>query len=91
MKPNVVIVGSANMDLVINVPRHPRIGETILGGKFDTIPGGKGANQAIAAARMGAAVTLIGRVGMDGFGEELRASAEKDEIDIIGNSIIRLC
>ena len=82
MKPRVVIVGSANMDLVVNVDRHPHIGETILGGKFDTIPGGKGANQAVAAARMGAQVTLIGRVGKDGFGKELRASAAQDGIEI---------
>ncbi|MCX6064922.1 MAG: ribokinase [Chloroflexi bacterium] len=82
MKPKIVIVGSANMDLVVSVGRHPQIGETILGGKFDTIPGGKGANQAVAAARMGAGVTMIGRVGKDGFGAELRANFLKDGIDI---------
>ena len=81
MKPGVIIVGSANMDLVVNVDRHPGIGETILGGKFATIPGGKGANQAVAAARMGAAVTLIGRVGDDGFGKVLRTSAAGDGIN----------
>jgi ribokinase len=69
------------MDLVVNVARHPRIGETILGGKFDTVPGGKGANQAIAAARMGASVTMIGRVGRDSFGDQLRANAVRDGID----------
>jgi len=64
------------------VGRHPQVGETILGGKFVTVPGGKGANQAVAAARMGAKVTMIGRVGRDAFGEELRASAANDGIDI---------
>ena len=70
------------MDMVVNVARHPQIGETILGGKFSTFPGGKGANQAVAAARMGGAVTMIGCVGQDGFGEELRASAARDGIDV---------
>lgn len=82
MQGKLLVVGSLNMDLVVNIARHPQIGETILGGKFSTFPGGKGANQAVAAARMGAAVTMIGRVGQDGFGDELRASADKDGIDI---------
>jgi ribokinase len=82
MHGKLLIVGSLNMDLVVRVARHPQIGETLLGGKFATFPGGKGANQAVAAARMGAAVTMIGRVGQDGFGDELRASATKDGIDI---------
>ncbi len=81
MTGNVLIVGSLNMDLIVNTMHHPVIGETVLGGKFSTAPGGKGANQAISAARMGAKVTLIGRVGCDGFGEELRAAAIKDGID----------
>ena len=54
MQAKVLVVGSLNMDLVVNVGRHPQVGETILGGKFVTVPGGKGANQAVAAARMGA-------------------------------------
>ncbi len=82
MQGKVLVVGSLNMDMVVNVSRHPQIGETILGGKFSTFPGGKGANQAVAAARMGAEVTMIGCVGQDGFGEELQASAAKDGIDI---------
>jgi ribokinase len=82
MQGKILVVGSLNMDLVVNVARHPQIGETILGGKFATFPGGKGSNQAVAAARMGSAVTMIGRVGHDGFGDELRASAAKDGIDI---------
>lgn len=82
MQGKILIVGSLNMDLVVNVARHPQIGETILGGKFVTFPGGKGANQAVAAARMGSAVKMIGSVGRDGFGDELRASAAKDGVDI---------
>jgi ribokinase len=82
MQGKLLVVGSLNMDLVVNVARPPQIGETILGGKFTTIPGGKGANQAVAAARMGSAVTMIGCVGRDGFGDELLASAAKDGIDI---------
>lgn len=82
MQGKILVVGSLNMDLVVNVACHPQIGETILGGKFTTFPGGKGANQAVAAARMGSAVTMIGCVGRDGFGDELCASAAKDGIDI---------
>jgi len=69
------------MDLVVNVPRHPQIGETLLGGSFATFPGGKGANQAVAAARMGARVSMIGCVGNDGFGDELLRFATQDGID----------
>jgi len=60
MACHIVVVGSLNMDLVVRAPRHPEAGETILGSSFDTYPGGKGANQAVAAARMGAAVKMIG-------------------------------
>ncbi len=82
MGGKILVVGSLNMDLVINVTRLPQIGETIIGGKFNTFPGGKGANQAVAAARMGASVTMIGRIGRDGFGAELLKSAMKDGIDV---------
>lgn len=81
MTGNILVVGSLNMDLVIDVPHLPQTGETILGGKFATIPGGKGANQAVAAARMGAAVTMIGRVGNDDYGQKLRQGAARDGID----------
>lgn len=87
MNGNILVVGSLNMDLVVNVSRLPHTGETILGGKFATIPGGKGANQAVAAARMGARVSMIGCVGGDGFGEEMRAVAARDGIDITHVSI----
>ena len=67
----IVVVGSLNMDLVVRVPKIPEPGETILGNGFATFPGGKGANQAVAAARLGADVTMIGQVGSDSFGEAL--------------------
>lgn len=68
---NIVVVGSLNMDLVVQVPTIPKPGETVLGNSFPTFPGGKGVNQAVAAARLGANVTRIGQVGSDPFGEEL--------------------
>lgn len=71
---DIIVVGSLNMDLVVRSPRHPKPGETIIGGDFRRIPGGKGANQAVAAARLGARVEMIGRVGGDGFGSELLAN-----------------
>jgi ribokinase len=82
MKPVISVVGSANMDLVFRTPRMPLIGETIAGGDFHQIPGGKGANQAVAAARLGAAVNFIGRVGDDAFGTRLRDCLVADAIDV---------
>ena len=79
---HIVVVGSLNMDLVVEVPAIPLPGETVLGKNFATFPGGKGANQAVAAARLGARVSLIGRVGKDAFGNQLLASAQADGIDI---------
>ena len=81
-KPHIVVVGSLNMDLVVEVPVIPRPGETVLGKNFATFPGGKGANQAVAAARLGARVSMIGRVGKDAFGDQLLASAQADGIDV---------
>jgi ribokinase len=78
---NIVVVGSLNMDLVVRMPQIPHPGETLLGGVFKTFPGGKGANQAVAAARLGANVTMIGCVGNDAFGKEMRATLENDGID----------
>jgi len=69
------------MDLVVRMPRIPRPGETLLGGVFKTFPGGKGANQAVAAARLGAHVTMIGCVGGDAFGQEMRDTLSAEGID----------
>jgi ribokinase len=79
---NIVVVGSLNMDLVVRMPKIPRPGETLLGGVYRTFPGGKGANQAVAAARLGAHVTIIGCVGDDAFGREMRAILAREGIDI---------
>ncbi|WP_338788299.1 ribokinase [Metabacillus sp. FJAT-53654] len=71
-KPKITVIGSINMDLVTKTNTIPKVGETVLGESFLTIPGGKGANQAVAAARLGAEVTMIGCVGDDAFGSELK-------------------
>ncbi len=81
MTKSIVVVGSLNMDLVVRVARHPRLGETLLGEEFHTFPGGKGANQAVAAARLGAPVRMVGRVGRDDFGAALLATAQNDGVD----------
>jgi ribokinase len=67
-----VVLGGLNMDLIVKVPRLPGPGETIAGDSLLRAPGGKGANQAVAAARLGAAVSMVGRVGRDSFGRELK-------------------
>ncbi|NJN14879.1 MAG: ribokinase, partial [Oscillochloris sp.] len=76
----IVVVGSLNMDLVIRAPRLPQPGETIAGGPFGTYPGGKGANQAVAAARLGAATAMIGCVGDDDFGRALLHSLHENGV-----------
>lgn len=81
MPGHIVVVGSINMDLVVRAPRHPEPGETILGSTFQTFPGGKGANQAVAAARLGGRVKMIGRVGADAFGDSLLATLQNDKVD----------
>lgn len=82
MAGRVCVIGSANMDLVVRTPRLPAPGETILGGPFRTFPGGKGANQAVAASRMGAQVMLVGRVGADTYGNELRSVLSREGVDL---------
>jgi ribokinase len=76
--PRITVVGSANVDLVARAERLPRPGETITGAVFERIPGGKGANQAVAAARLGAAVRFVGRIGAD---DMVLRSLERDGID----------
>jgi ribokinase len=88
MKPSIVVVGSVNMDLVIRVLRMPAPGETIAGSGFRTIPGGKGANQAVAAARMGAQVHLIGSIGGDDFGVRLSKRLADEGIDLTCLSVL---
>jgi ribokinase len=79
--PKILVVGSLNMDLVVRMPAIPRPGETLLGGKFATFPGGKGANQAVAAARLGAQVIMVGKVGDDAFGQQMLKIIRDDGID----------
>ena len=78
----VLVVGSINVDLVVATPRLPRRGETVLGGEFARHLGGKGANQAVAAARAGASVTFVGAVGRDADGDESVAALEAEGIDV---------
>ncbi|PWH16678.1 MAG: ribokinase [Anaerolineae bacterium] len=82
MSAHLVVVGSINMDLVVRAPRLPRLGETILGSDFRTFPGGKGANQAVAAARLGGKVRMVGRVGGDGFGDALLDTLRQNQVEI---------
>ncbi len=77
----VVVVGSLNIDLVTHTERIPAPGETVLGGDLATVPGGKGANQAVAAARLGAQTAMVGQLGDDGFAAQLRQSLAADNID----------
>ena len=73
MSASILVVGSSNTDMVVNTSELPGPGQTVLGGTFFMNPGGKGANQAVAAARLGSIVTMLGRVGNDAFGAELKA------------------
>ncbi|WP_213422022.1 ribokinase [Bhargavaea massiliensis] len=77
----ITVVGSINMDLVVGTERFPKQGETVLGNLYTTVPGGKGANQAVAAARLGAKVGMIGAVGTDPFGDELALNLENEGVD----------
>jgi len=81
-RPKILVVGSSNTDMIIKLDRIPQPGETILGGEFATAAGGKGANQAVAAARAGGDVTLIARVGRDMFGEKAVAGFVQDAIHV---------
>ncbi|WP_102275926.1 ribokinase [Cytobacillus massiliigabonensis] len=81
-KKKITVIGSINMDIVTSTNILPKMGETVLGKAFHTIPGGKGANQAVAAARLGADVTLIGCVGDDIFGKELKQHLKQQGINV---------
>ncbi|ANU20351.1 ribokinase [Planococcus plakortidis] len=80
----ITVVGSINMDLVVGTERFPKQGETVLGNLYTTVPGGKGANQAVAAARLGDQVHMVGAVGSDAFGTQLLEGLEKEQIDTQG-------
>ncbi|WP_175908222.1 ribokinase [Burkholderia sp. BCC1640] len=80
--PRIAVVGSINVDLVTHAPRLPVPGETLLGTTFRTVHGGKGANQAVAAARLGASVAMIGCVGDDAFGARLHDALVAERIDV---------
>jgi ribokinase len=88
MMKKIVVVGSSNTDLIIKVPEIPRPGETLLGGEFKTFPGGKGANQAVAAARAGGEVVFIAAVGDDAYGEE---AIKGYKLDNINTAYIKIC
>ena len=81
MKNKILVIGSMNYDLVVYTQRHPIPDETILGDRFLTFPGGKGANQAIAAARLGGDVQMVGRIGDDSFGVELTENLVRNKVD----------
>jgi ribokinase len=90
MSGRVIVVGSVNVDLLVRSARLPAAGETVTGGSFEQHPGGKGGNQAVAAARLGASVRLLGAVGADSFGVEARAAlvtAGVDTTDLLTDSV----
>ena len=80
----IVIVGSITMDLVTRTPRIPAIGQTLIGTAFETTPGGKGANQAVAAARLGARVAMVAKVGDDAYGPALIENLKRARVDTAG-------
>ena len=82
MAASVVVVGSVNVDLIVQVPRLPARGETVIGGRFREAPGGKGANAAAAAARLGVATSFVGLVGRDDLGTRARDDLERAGVDV---------
>jgi len=82
--PKIAVVGSVNLDLVARTERLPRPGETVSGASFDRVPGGKGANQAVAAARLGADVRFVGMVAVDDLADEALAGLEEAGVDLSG-------
>ena len=81
-KPRILVVGSFMMDLIASTRRAPNSGETVIGLKFQTAPGGKGANQAVQCARLGAQVTMVGQVGADAFGKIMTETAAASGVDV---------
>jgi len=87
----ITVIGSLNMDLVITAPKVPAVGETILGSGFMTVPGGKGANQAVAAAKLGAQVSMVGCVGNDIFGRDLINNLENNHVNVENVGVMDGC
>src|SRR6476661_2846166 len=81
---SVIVFGSINMDLLVHCPHLPAPGETLLGGRFSIAPGGKGSNQAVASARLGARTYMVGRVGGDSFGTDMLAALNNDGVITTG-------
>ena len=77
----ITVIGSINMDIVVETTVFPKQGETVFGQGFHTVPGGKGANQAVAVARLGSNVHMVGALGQDAFGNELRTILQQEKID----------
>lgn len=84
MSARIVVLGSLNMDLVVTVSRLPKAGETVMGDRLGTYPGGKGANQAVAVERLGGQAAMVGRVGKDSFGESLIRNLQTNGVDSSG-------
>ena len=84
MSHRILVVGSINMDLVIRAPHIPLTGQTLIGEEFLTFPGGKGANQAVAARRLGGEVRMVGKVGKDSFGKALVKNMVSEKVDVSG-------
>ena len=82
MRKSIVVVGSSNTDMIVNIDHLPRPGETVIGGKFSMAAGGKGANQAVSAARAGGKVVFVARVGEDTFGEQAVKGFIQDNINV---------
>lgn len=87
-QPKIVVIGSLNMDLVVKAQRAPQRGETVLGEEIHFVPGGKGANQAVGLARLGAETFMIGAVGPDAFGVELMKALQKDGVNTTNVKVI---
>jgi ribokinase len=88
-RPSIAVVGSINLDLVATIDRLPRPGETLTGAQLARVPGGKGANQAVAAARLGAEVRFVGSVGDDEFGKLARRGLEEAGVDLSGLRVVQ--
>src|SRR5580658_2167608 len=87
-RPQVTVLGSLNMDISVTVPRLPGPGATVLGSAARFTPGGKGANQAVAAARLGAGVRMVGCIGDDDFGRQILANLRAEGIDTVAVRVV---